>query len=67
MQKVFGDPMLEVNINIIGPKAQMNLVDLMRYEPGFSLDLMMDIAFPVGEYDNTKNFEYRTESLVTED
>ena len=52
--KGFGDPMLEFNINIIGPKAQMNLVDLMRYEPGFSLDLIMDIAFPVGEYDNTK-------------
>ena len=52
--KGFGDPMLEFNINIIGPKAQMNLVDLMRYEPGFSLDLLLDIAFPVGEYDNTK-------------
>jgi hypothetical protein len=50
--KGFGDPMLEFNINIIGPKAQMNLVDLMRYEPGFSLDLLVDIAFPVGEYNN---------------
>jgi len=52
--KGFGDPMLEFDINIIGPKAQTSLPDLMRYEPGFSLDLMMDIAFPVGEYDNTK-------------
>jgi len=50
--KGFGDPMLEFNINIIGPKAQMSLPDLMRYEPGFSLDLLMDIAFPVGEYNN---------------
>ena len=46
--------MIEFDINIIGPKAQMSLPDLMRYEPGFSLDLMMDLAFPVGEYDNTK-------------
>ena len=53
--KGFGDPMIEFDINIIGPKAQMSLPDLMRYEPGFSLDLMMDIAFPVGEYDNTKS------------
>jgi hypothetical protein len=53
--KGFGDPMLEFDINIIGPKAQMSLPDLMRYEPGFSLDLIMDIAFPVGEYDNTKS------------
>lgn len=52
--KGFGDPMLEFDINIIGPKAQMSLPDLIRYEPGFSLDLMMDLAFPVGEYDNTK-------------
>jgi hypothetical protein len=52
--KGFGDPMLEFNINIIGAKAQMNLVDPLRYEPGFSLDLIMDLAFPVGEYDNTK-------------
>jgi len=51
--KGFGDPMLEFNINIIGPKAQTSLPDLMRYEPGFSLDLLMDIAFPVGEYNDT--------------
>jgi hypothetical protein len=51
--KGFGDPMLELNINIIGPKAQMSLPDLMRYEPGFSLDLMMDIGFPIGEYNDT--------------
>jgi hypothetical protein len=50
--KGFGDPMLEFSINIIGPKAQMSLPDLMRYEPGFSLDLIMDLAFPVGEYNN---------------
>lgn len=51
--KGFGDPMLEFNINIIGPKAQMSLPDLIRYEPGFSLDLIVDIAFPIGEYNDT--------------
>ena len=51
--KGFGDPMLEFNINIIGPKAQTNLPDLIRYEPGFSLDLMMDIGIPIGEYNDT--------------
>jgi hypothetical protein len=51
--KGFGDPMLEFNINIIGAKAQMNLVDPLRYEPGFSLDLMMDIGIPIGEYNDT--------------
>ncbi|MEE9264649.1 MAG: transporter, partial [Vicinamibacteria bacterium] len=46
----FGDPMLEFNINVIGPKAIRNIPDVVRYEPGFSLDLILDLAFPIGEY-----------------
>ena len=46
----FGDPMLEFNINIVGPRAQKNLADALRYEPGFSVDLLADLALPVGEY-----------------
>lgn len=48
----FGDPMLEFNINLIGPKAQQTIPDVLRYEPGFSLDLLADLALPIGEYDN---------------
>jgi hypothetical protein len=48
----FGDPMVEVGYNLIGPKAIKNIPDLLRYEPKLSLDLIMDIAFPVGEYDS---------------
>lgn len=48
----FGDPMLEFNINLFGPPAQMNIPDALRYEPGFSVDLLADLAFPIGEYDN---------------
>jgi hypothetical protein len=33
----------------------MSLPDLMRYEPGFSLDLVVDVAFPLGQYDNTQS------------
>ncbi len=51
----FGDPMIEFNINLIGPPPIMNLPDLMRYEPGFSLDLVVDLAFPLGQYDNTQS------------
>jgi hypothetical protein len=50
----FGDPMVEFNINLIGPKAQTNLVDVLRYEPGFSLDLLADIAVPIGEYNSSR-------------
>lgn len=48
----FGDPTLEFDINILGPKAQMNIPDALRYEPGFSVDLLADLALPIGEYDN---------------
>ena len=48
----FGDPMMEVGINLIGPKAIRTIPDLLRYEPKLSLDLIVDVAFPIGEYDN---------------
>jgi hypothetical protein len=50
----FGDPMVEFNINVLGPPAQKNLVDALRYEPGFSLDLIADLAVPIGEYDSSQ-------------
>jgi hypothetical protein len=48
----YGDPTLEFDINLIGPSAQKNLVDALRYEPGFSIDLLADLALPIGEYDS---------------
>jgi hypothetical protein len=48
----FGDPLAELDINVIGKKPIKSLPDLLRYEPGFSLDLLVDVAFPVGEYDS---------------
>jgi hypothetical protein len=50
----FGDPMLEFNVNVIGPKAQNNLADALRYEPGFSVDLLADLALPIGEYNSSQ-------------
>jgi hypothetical protein len=51
----FGDPTFELDVNLIGRPAQKNLVDALRYEPGLSLDLIGDLAVPVGEYDNTRS------------
>ena len=48
----FGDPMIEFDINVFGPPAQKNIPDAMRYEPGLSVDLLADLALPIGEYDN---------------
>jgi hypothetical protein len=50
----FGDPMLEFNINVLGPPAQKNIPDALRYEPGFSVDLLADLALPIGEYDSSQ-------------
>jgi Putative MetA-pathway of phenol degradation len=50
----FGDPMLEFDLNVIGPKAQKNIPDSLRYEPGFSVDVLADLALPIGKYDNTQ-------------
>jgi hypothetical protein len=44
--------MLEFNLNLIGPKAQQNIPDVLRYEPGFSVDLLADLALPIGEYNS---------------
>jgi hypothetical protein len=48
----FGDPMIEFDINVLGPRAQKNIPDALRYEPGFSVDLLADLALPIGEYDS---------------
>lgn len=48
----FGDPTVEFNLNLIGPKAQKTIPDTLRYEPGFSLDVIADLAIPIGEYDS---------------
>jgi hypothetical protein len=51
----FGDPMLEFNLNVVGPKAQQNLPDVLRYEPGFSVDLLGDLALPIGNYNSSQS------------
>ena len=48
----FGDPMIETDFSILGPRAQKNIPDALRYEPGFSVDLLADLAIPVGEYNS---------------
>jgi len=49
----FGDPMILFDINVIGPKAIMNIPDMLRYKPGFSVDVIGNLAIPIGNYDNT--------------
>jgi hypothetical protein len=48
----FGDPMLQLGINVIGPKAIKNIPDFLRYKPGFSMDIIGSLFIPIGEYNN---------------
>lgn len=48
----FGDPMVQLGVNVIGPKAIMNIPEMLRYKPGFSVDIIGSLAVPIGEYDN---------------
>jgi hypothetical protein len=50
----YGDPMVEFVVNLIGPRAQKVIPDTLRYEPGFSVDVLADLAVPIGKYDNTQ-------------
>jgi hypothetical protein len=50
----FGDPMIEAGINLIGPKAMRTIPDLLRYEPKLSVDFIVDVAFPIGNYDSSR-------------
>jgi len=46
--------MCEFDLNLLGPKAQKNIPDVLRYQPGFSLDVLGDLAVPIGKYNNTQ-------------
>ncbi len=47
----FGDPTVQLDLNIIGPKAIKDIPAMLRYKPGFSLDFLGSVSFPVGNYD----------------
>ncbi len=48
----FGDPMLQFGLNLVGPKAMKSIPDVLRYEPGFSIDVIGSLAVPIGEYNS---------------
>lgn len=48
----YGDPMLQFSMNVVGPKAIMNIPDMLRYKPKFSVDVVSSLAIPVGNYDS---------------
>jgi len=49
----FGDPLIQLDLNLVGAPAMKNVPDLLRYEPDLTLDLVLSLAIPIGEYDSS--------------
>jgi hypothetical protein len=50
----FGDPSVQLDVNLFGTPPLISTVDLVNYEPTWTLDAAVMLAFPIGEYDSDK-------------
>ncbi|ELV8771129.1 transporter [Vibrio rotiferianus] len=49
-----GDPFFEFTIGLFGTPAMDELPKAIRYQPGFQMDLLLDLSVPIGEYDSSQ-------------
>ncbi|MEE9153410.1 MAG: transporter [candidate division NC10 bacterium] len=50
----FADPSVQLVVNLFGTPPLKSGVDLLNYEPTWTLDIATMLAFPIGEYDDDK-------------
>ncbi len=50
----YGDPTVQLDINLFGTPPLKSNVDLFNYEPKITLDVAIMLAVPIGQYDNDK-------------
>jgi hypothetical protein len=50
----FADPSVQLDVNLFGTSQLKSTVDLVNYEPTWTLDAAVLLAFPIGEYDDDK-------------
>jgi hypothetical protein len=50
----FADPSMQLDVNLFGTPPLKSNVDLLNYEPTFTLDAAVMLGVPLGEYDNKK-------------
>jgi hypothetical protein len=50
----YADPTAQLAINLFGTPRFKSNVDLLNYEPTWTLDVATMLAFPIGEYDDDK-------------
>ena len=50
----YGDPTIQLDVNLFGTPPLKSGVDLLNYEPTSTLDLAVMLALPIGSYDDDK-------------
>jgi hypothetical protein len=50
----YGDPSIQLDVNLFGTPPLKSTVDLLNYEPTSTLDLAVMTALPIGQYDDDK-------------
>jgi hypothetical protein len=50
----YADPSAQLDVNLFGTPPLRSTVDLANYEPAFTLDAAVMLAFPLGKYDGDK-------------
>jgi hypothetical protein len=50
----YGDPSVMLDVNLFGTPPLKSTVDLLNYEPTFTIDAAVMLAIPIGEYDDDK-------------
>jgi hypothetical protein len=50
----YGDPSVQLDVNLFGTSQLKSTVDMVNYEPTWTLDAAVLLAFPIGEYDKDK-------------
>ena len=50
----YADPTVQLDVNLFGTSRLKSTVDLVNYEPTWTLDTAVMLAFPVGKYDSDK-------------
>jgi hypothetical protein len=50
----YADPSVQLDVNLFGTSQLKSTVDLVNYEPTWTIDAAVLLAFPIGQYDSDK-------------
>jgi hypothetical protein len=48
----YADPSVQLDVNLVGTRPLRSTVDLVNYEPTWTVDTAVMLAFPLGQYDS---------------